>query len=329
MVDNIAPVSHHDHGMPAKKSETANDQEELQLPGYIKLSKIGEGTYGVVFKAQQQVTNKLVALKKVRLNMTLGVPTTALREVALLKEVNHHNVVKLLDMIQKDTTIYLVFDFAEVDLGHYIEKLGREGMTLPHVKSFLYQLLNGLYYCHSHRILHRDLKPQNLLIDKHGRLTIADLGLSRIFGVPLRTYTHRVITLWYRAPEILLGSDHYSTAVDMWSVGCILAEMLMLRAIFPGDSQIDQLFRIFRVLGTPNDKIWPGVTNLPDYNPFFPPWKPNTMKEILQRTNDAIVLNDSGLDLLQSMLEYDPYRRISAKSAMLHPFFYDDDMHCV
>ncbi|KAG0167583.1 Cyclin-dependent kinase 2 [Apophysomyces sp. BC1015] len=272
MVDNIAPVSHHDHGMPAKKSETANDQEELQLPGYIKLSKIGEGTYGVVFKAQQQVTNKLVALKKVRLNMTLGVPTTALREVALLKEVNHHNVVKLLDMIQKDTTIYLVFDFAEVDLGHYIEKLGREGMTLPHVK---------------------------------------------------------VITLWYRAPEILLGSDHYSTAVDMWSVGCILAEMLMLRAIFPGDSQIDQLFRIFRVLGTPNDKIWPGVTNLPDYNPFFPPWKPNTMKEILQRTNDAIVLNDSGLDLLQSMLEYDPYRRISAKSAMLHPFFYDDDMHCV
>jgi serine/threonine protein kinase len=134
----------------------------------------------------------------------------------------------------------------------------------------MHQLLRGLHYCHSHRILHRDLKPQNLLIDRTGRLTIADLGLSRVFGVPMRTYTHQVITLWYRAPEILLGSYHYSTAVDMWSVGCIMAEMMTFSPIFPGESQIDELFRIFRTLGTPDENVWPGISTLPDYNENFP-----------------------------------------------------------
>ncbi|CEG64360.1 Putative CMGC/CDK/CDC2 protein kinase [Rhizopus microsporus] len=237
---------------------------------YEKLSKIGEGTYGVVFKAMDKKTKQLVALKKIRLNLMEGVPTTTIREISILKELKHKNVVSLLDLEQKDTLIYIAFEFFELDLRKYMDNVKREGLSIGHIRSFMHQLLKGLHYCHSHRILHRDLKPQNLLIDKSGRLTIADLGLSRAFGVPMRTYTHQVITLWYRAPEILLGSPHYSTAVDMWSVGCIFAEMLTMQPLFPGDSQIDQLFKIFRALGTPTEEMWPGVTALPDFNNNFP-----------------------------------------------------------
>ncbi|CAO3649190.1 unnamed protein product [Mucor hiemalis] len=281
------------------------DKDEMadpnDLAGYEKISKIGEGTYGVVFKARQKESNKLVALKKIRLNLQEGVPTTTIREVAILKEVDHDNIIKLIDMIQRDETIYLVFDFFEVDLRRYMDKVKRPGLTTGHVKSFMHQLLRGLHYCHSHRILHRDLKPQNLLIDRHGRLSIADLGLSRAFGVPMRTYTHNVITLWYRAPEILLGSRHYSTAVDMWSVGCIMAEMIALVAILPGESQIDQLFRIFRLLGTPSEDVWPGVSTLPDYNANFPPWKGRDFKELMSTKYPTTYLDvpDTAYDLLR------------------------------
>uniref|UniRef100_A0A8C2SPR2 cyclin-dependent kinase n=1 Tax=Coturnix japonica TaxID=93934 RepID=A0A8C2SPR2_COTJA len=136
----------------------------------------------------------------------------------------------------------------------------------------MFQLLQGLAFCHAHRVLHRDLKPQNLLINADGAIKLADFGLARAFGVPVRTYTHEVVTLWYRAPEILLGCKYYSTAVDIWSLGCIFAEMVTRRALFPGDSEIDQLFRIFRTLGTPDEASWPGVTALPDYKPSFPKW---------------------------------------------------------
>lgn len=133
------------------------------------------------------------------------------------------------------------------------------------VKSYMYQLLKGLEFCHSHRVLHRDLKPQNLLIDSHGCIKLADFGLARAFGIPIRAYTHEVVTLWYRAPEILMGARQYACPVDVWSVGCIFAEMITGRPLFPGDSEIDELFRIFRVLGTPTEASWPGVSQLPDY----------------------------------------------------------------
>ncbi|KAI8385761.1 kinase-like domain-containing protein [Blakeslea trispora] len=295
------------------------------LDGYEKISKIGEGTYGVVFKAMQKNTKTLVALKKIRLNLQEGVPTTTIREIAILKEMKHQNIVKLLDMIQRDATIYLVFDFFEMDLRRYMDKTKRKGMTANHIKSFTHQLLQGIRYCHSHRIIHRDLKPQNLLIDKYGRLTIADLGLSRAFGVPMRTYTHQVITLWYRAPEILLGSRHYSTAVDMWSVGCIMAEMITLKAIFPGGTQIDEMFRIFQMLGTPTEESWPGVSTLPDYNASFPPWKSKELRKAIEEFSHSIHgLPDSTYDLLGSLLTYDPVTRLSALKAEQHVYFYDD-----
>ncbi|KAJ1624725.1 kinase-like domain-containing protein [Pavlovales sp. CCMP2436] len=198
------------------------------LDRYHIMDKIGEGTYGEVFKAMDRnEKNRPVALKKIRLDMDDdGIPPTALREVSLLMELNHENVIRLLDVVQVPNSLYLVFDFIDTDLKKCMESSIGD-FSLESVKSLLYQLLAGIAYCHGRRVLHRDLKPQNLLVDRtSGKLLIADFGLSRTFRLPNRSHTHEVVTLWYRAPEILLGSPHYNTAVDIWSCGCILGEML-------------------------------------------------------------------------------------------------------
>ncbi|KAG8222500.1 hypothetical protein J437_LFUL009603 [Ladona fulva] len=251
------------------------------MDNFHKIEKIGEGTYGVVYKAKDKVTGKLVALKKIRLETEIeGVPSTAIREISLLKELKHPNVVCLLDVVHADKKLYLVFEFLTQDLKKFLDS-SKDLLPSDLVKSYLWQLLQGVTYCHTHRILHRDLKPQNLLIDSEGYIKLADFGLARAFGVPVRTYTHEVVTLWYRAPEILLGTKFYSTAVDVWSIGCIFAEMITRRALFPGDSEIDQLFRIFRTLGTPDETIWPGVSQLPDYKSMFPRWESQDISEVI------------------------------------------------
>ncbi|KAB1265346.1 Cyclin-dependent kinase 3 [Camelus dromedarius] len=290
---------------------------------FQKVEKIGEGTYGVVYKAKNKETGQLVALKKIRLDLeTEGVPSTAIREISLLKELKHPNIVRLLDVVHSEKKLYLVFEFLSQDLKKYMDSTPASELPLhlvkvrgkdaerrqaplgqPHIysagsfpcslfQSYLFQLLQGVNFCHSHRVIHRDLKPQNLLINELGAIKLADFGLARAFGVPLRTYTHEVVTLWYRAPEILLGSKFYSTAVDVWSIGCIFAEMVTRRALFPGDSEIDQLFRIFRTLGTPSEAIWPGVTQLPDYKGSFPKWTRKGLEEIVPS------LEPEGKDLL-------------------------------
>lgn len=278
----------------------------------------GEGTYGVVYKAKEKQTGSIVALKKIRLEQEEeGVPSTAIREISVLRELRHPNIVRLKEIIHEESTkLYLVFEFLEMDLKKYMDQHGYN-ITPALVKSYMYQLLKGICFCHGRRILHRDLKPQNILIEKDGVLKLADFGLARAFGIPLRTYTHEVVTLWYRSPEILLGSRHYSTAVDIWSLGCIFAELVLKHSLFPGDSEIDQIFRIFRTLGTPNETMWPGVNGLPDWKPNFPQWKSQTLEKVVPG------LCADGIDLLQKMLEYDPARRISAKQALLHPYFDD------
>ncbi|POM70238.1 CMGC/CDK/CDC2 protein Kinase [Phytophthora palmivora] len=279
-----------------------------------KGGSIGEGTYGVVYKSLDLKTKKVVALKRIRLETEDdGIPSTALREISVLRELEHPNIVSLLDCLQEDGKLFLVFEFMDKDLKRFMEhKLGK--LEPGQIKSFLYQLLKGLAFSHSRGIMHR-----NLLVNMTGELKIADFGLARAFSLPIKKYTHEVVTLWYRAPEILLGQEIYSPPVDIWSVGVIFAEMVAKKPIFPGDSEIDQLYRIFRTFGTPNETSWPGVTKLRDYAPTFPKWKKKDMKELFPQ------LDESGLHLLESMLQYDPSTRISAKEALRHPYFDDVD----
>ncbi|XP_062907963.1 cyclin-dependent kinase 2-like isoform X2 [Mobula hypostoma] len=231
------------------------------MDNFQKVEKIGEGTYGVVYKAMNKVTGEMVALKKIRLDAEMeGVPSTAIREISLLKELNHQNIVRLLDVIHSEKKLYLVFEFLNKDLKKYMDSAPPTGLSLQLVK---------------------------------------------------------VVTLWYRAPEILMGCKFYSTAVDVWSIGCIFAEMVTRKPLFPGDSEIDQLFRIFRTLGTPNESVWPGVTQLPDYKANFPQWNRQDFNKILPN------LDIDGRDLLMQMLQYDPNKRISAKIAISHRFFSD------
>jgi cyclin-dependent kinase len=286
---------------------------------YQKMEKIGEGTYGVVYKAKDRVTGEIVALKKIRLEAEdEGIPSTAIREISLLKELQHPNIVRLYDVVHTERKLTLVFEFLDQDLKKYLD-ICDSGLDLPILKSFLYQLLTGVAHCHHHRILHRDLKPPNLLINREGQLKLADFGLARAFGIPVRSYTHEVVTLWYRAPDVLMGSRKYSTPVDIWSVGCIFAEMANGRPLVAGTSEQDQLDRIFRLLGTPTQAEYPGITALPDYSPTAPHYpKPVGGLAVL-----VPALSPEGIDLLSRMLQYDPARRITAQAALEHNFFYD------
>nr|CAB3483461.1 unnamed protein product [Digitaria exilis] len=308
----------------APSTTTGGDLRAMDL--YEKLEKVGEGTYGKVYKAREKATGRIVALKKTRLpEDDEGVPPTALREVSLLRMLSQDpHVVRLLDLKQGvnkegQTILYLVFEYMDTDLKKFIRshRSSREKIPALTVKILMYQLCKGVAFVHGRGVLHRDLKPHNLLMDrKTMALKIADLGLSRAIIVPLKKYTHEILTLWYRAPEVLLGATHYSTPVDMWSVGCIFAELVTNNPLFPGDSELQQILHIFKLLGTPNEQVWPGVGKLPNWHEY-PQWKPTKLCTLVPG------LDDIGYDLLGKMLEYEPAKRISAKKALEHPYFND------
>merc|ERR1719331_673694 len=246
-----------------------------------------------------------------------GVPSTAIREIALLKELSHQNVVRLLDVFCKPNKLVLVFEFLENDLKKYMK--ASNGRLQPvQVKNFAFQLCKGVEFCHANRIIHRDLKPQNLLIDNRLRLKIADFGLARAFTVPVPKYTHEVVTVWYRPLEILLGSKLYSVPVDLWSIGCVMAEMATGSPLFAGDSEIDTAFKIFQKLGTPTEAIWPGVSELPDFKPTFPRWSHKGWANI---RNTQAQVGTSGVDVLDRLMRYNPRTRVSAREALQHPYF--------
>jgi len=304
---------------PAEVSEGANS-EWLRFSNKYSVEEktIGEGAYGTVYKARCTVTNRIVAMKKIKAEHEEdGVPSTAIREIAVLLTADHPNIVKLLDVYCLVGGTRLVFEFVDVNLKEHMKRHG-PCLDPTAVCDLELQLLQGIHYCHSHRIIHRDLKPQNILIDTHGTLKIADFGMARAFSLPMPKYTHEVVTTWYRAPEILLGCQKYSISIDMWSAGCIHAEMATGSAFFRGDSEIDTVFKIFRKRGTPTEQEWPGLGELPDFKPTFPKWTRLPWSEI--RNIDS-QLGPHGTSLLDQMLAYNPCKRISARQAVQHQYF--------
>lgn len=316
-LEKIQLSSPHFHQPLSRRSRRASLSEIGfgKLETYIKLDKLGEGTYATVFKGRSKLTDNLVALKEIRLEHEEGAPCTAIREVSLLKDLKHANIVTLHDIIHTDKSLTLVFEYLDKDLKQYMDDCGNI-MSMHNVKIFLYQILRGLAYCHKRKVLHRDLKPQNLLINEKGELKLADFGLARAKSVPTKTYSNEVVTLWYRPPDVLLGSSEYSTQIDMWGVGCILYEMAAGRPLFPGSTVDDELHLIFRLLGTPTEESWPGISTIEEFKSYkFPKYKPQPF------INHAPRLDTEGIELLLAFLKFESKKRISAEEAMKHGYF--------
>ncbi|KDQ61565.1 hypothetical protein JAAARDRAFT_204046 [Jaapia argillacea MUCL 33604] len=282
---------------------------------WAKVKKVGEGAYAVVYQGREVATGRKVAIKKIKVGQFKdGLDMSAVREVKYLRELHHQNVIELLDVFSSKTNLNLVLEWLEADLEKIIKD--RSLVFLPSdIKSWAVMTFRGLEFCHRNFVLHRDLKPNNLLIAADGQLKIADFGLARDFADPGYKMTCQVITLWYRPPELLFGSRHYSSAVDIWSVGCIFAELMLRTPYLPGESDIDQLKTIFRALGTPTEDDWPGHTKLPDYMPVgqFP--KMPLRDLFTAATADC-------LNLLSKCLIYEPRKRVSARDALHHPYFF-------
>ncbi|KAM0787946.1 negative regulator of the PHO system [Microbotryomycetes sp. NB124-2] len=285
---------------------------------YIELEKLGEGTYATVHKGRSRITNEVVALKSIHLDPEEGTPSTAIREISLMKELKHPNIVRLYDVIHTESKLMLVFEYMDLDLKKYMDSHGDRGALEPAVvRSFMWQLLKGTAFCHDNRVLHRDLKPQNLLINKKGELKLADFGLARAFGIPVNTFSNEVVTLWYRAPDVLLGSRTYSTSIDVWSAGCIMAEMISGVPLFRGRDNNDQLNQILRILGTPDEATLrriaaesPEIQLRP-----FPRMNRIPWASLYPRAHPL------ALDLLDKLLQFDPARRIDCTTALHHPYF--------
>ncbi|KAI0063203.1 Pkinase-domain-containing protein [Artomyces pyxidatus] len=285
---------------------------------YIQLEKLGEGTYATVYKGRSRTTNEIVALKEIHLDAEEGTPSTAIREISLMKELKHVNIVRLHDVIHTETKLVLIFEYCERDLKKYMDAHGDRGALDPMtVRSFMFQLLMGTAFCHENRVLHRDLKPQNLLINRKGELKLGDFGLARAFGVPVNTFSNEVVTLWYRAPDVLLGSRTYSTSIDVWSCGCIFAEMISGVPIFRGRDNADQLLHIMRIIGTPDERtIRKMVAESPEIQPKqWPRYPKIPFQQVLPKASPQAI------DLLERLLQFDPAKRMTAAEALQHPYF--------
>jgi len=288
------------------------------------LNRIEEGTYGVVYRAKDKKSNEIVALKRLKMEREKeGFPITSLREINTLLISQHQNVVHVREIVVGSNMdkIFIVMDFVEHDMKSLMETMRqKKQIFLPgEVKCLMEQLLKAIAHLHDNWILHRDLKTSNLLLSHNGILKVGDFGLAREYGSPLKHYTAVVVTLWYRAPELLLGIKEYSTFIDVWSIGCIFGEFLLMNPLFPGKSESEELDKIFKFLGTPSEKIWPGFNSLPLVQKMkkFVDYPISRIRETLTKE----MLTDKGLDLIKKFLTYDPKKRISCDEALNHLYF--------
>ncbi|KAH7332814.1 kinase-like domain-containing protein [Rhizoctonia solani] len=326
-----------------------------QLRDYAIMEKLGEGTFGEVHKATHTVTRKIVALKRILMhNEKEGLPVTALREIKILKMLNHASVVPVCDMVVEASTrdkkgsIYMVFPYMDHDLAGLLENPAVK-FSPSQIKLYMRQLLEGTEYLHRNKILHRDLKAANLLINNSGSLQIADFGLARPYsssnpgwdprvsevpwdaskGGPERggggaRYTNCVVTRWYRPPELLMGEAHYGCAIDMWGVGCIMGEMWTRRPILCGSSDADQLDKIWDLCGTPDESTWPGWRDLPSVPPIERKL-PNRVKAFFR---EGTSMDEAGIELVDRLLALNPAKRITAFEALDHDWFWVEPLCC-
>jgi len=281
-------------------------------------ANIGEGTYGKVHKARDTKSGRVVAIKKAKISAmdqeAGGIGFTALREIKLMQAVRHPNVMGCLDVFTDGGVIHLVMDFMDGDLRNVIEE---KGMIFgePHVKCLAQQILEGLAALHGLWFAHRDLTPNNILLSfATGTARIGDFGMARTIGHPNRPLTPMCTTLWYRAPELLYGAKYYGHTVDIWSIGCIVAEMLLRRPLFPGRGEMDMLKKIFEKTGTPNEEVWKDVSALPRYFEF-------SQHSKLPFSVVLPGVSTFAQGLIEGLLSLDPKRRPAAKDALTHEFF--------
>lgn len=295
---------------------------------YEKLNDIEEGAYGWVARAKEYATGQVVALKRLKIDPRdrAGLPVTGLREIQILKDCKHKNIVSLKEVvtgkpINSLPNIQLVLEFVEHDLKALLEDMP-EPFLASEVKTLLLQLASGVAYLHDHWVLHRDLKTSNILLSNRGRLKIADFGMARYVGDPPPKLTTLVVTLWYRAPELLLGAKIYGSPIDMWSFGCIFAELLTREPLFPGKTEADELSKILELCGIPTDETWPGFRRLPNAGSIKLPRNHKAIGSSIR--SKFPFLTQSGCDLLSELLSLDPDRRPSAHEVLEHEYFRQD-----
>ena len=307
-----------------KKKDEELNKKLLLGDDYKPIERLGNGTYGTVYKVKKLSSGEIFAVKKFNMEKeTDGIPSTALREIAILKQLNHPNIVSVKDLAFGEKSIELCLEYCSFDLKKLMDHLlknDRKNYNLSFIQNMMYQILQGVEYLHCNKIFHRDLKPQNILVTDSYIAKLADFGLSRVYSIPLRPYTKEILTLWYRAPEMLLGTNTYSIGLDMWSLGCIFVELFCGKPFVTGDSEIDQLFKLFQIFGTFNDVILPGYKNYPFFSEEFPFWHPLGLRNyLLERT--VVKMDERALDLAEKMLRVDPCKRISCREALKHKFF--------
>lgn len=291
------------------------------MDNYELIKALGKGTWGIVHMAKQKNTGRVVAIKKIKSeNPEDGINFTAIREIKLLREFKHENIIELVDcFITLDQGMCLVYECAYTDLDKIIHNKTLI-LSLADVKQHVFSLLGAIRACHDRWILHRDLKPGNMLLLKDGTMKLADFGLARIYGTPKTRLSPQAITLWYKPPELLLGATEYSSSADMWSVGCIFAELLLRRPFLQGiQTDLSQLDTIFTVFGTPTE------TNWPDHKMLSLPCRGLEWDECLPLSFDEIFTTapKDGLSLLRSLLVLDPNNRFSASQCLSHPYFFN------